>query len=187
MTIIEETVAIATPTGSMRSYVFMPTGVEPRAGILLFSEIFQVTGPIRRTAAQIAAAGFTVVVPEIYHELEPAGTVLPYDQAGAEKGNADKVAKDISAYDSDARAALDYLKTRADWNGKLGVLGICIGGHLAFRAAMNPDVGATVCFYATDIHKGSLGNGMNDGSLDARRKFVASCCMCGQAGSACSA
>jgi carboxymethylenebutenolidase len=165
MTIIEETVEVATPTGPMRSYVLRPVAGAPRAGILLYSEIFQVTGPIRRTAAQIASAGFTVIVPEIYHELEPAGAVLAYDQAGADKGNADKIAKPISAYDSDARAALDYLKSRPDSNGKLGVLGICIGGHLAFRAAMNPDVAATVCFYATDIHKGTLGKGMNDDSL----------------------
>ena len=44
-------------------------------------------------------------------------------------------------------------------------MGICIGGHLAFRAAMNADVLGTACFYATDIHKGSLGKGMNDDSL----------------------
>ena len=50
--------------------------------------------------------------------------------------------------------------------GKLGVMGICIGGHLAFRAAMQPDVLAATCFYATDIHKRSLGEGMHDNSLD---------------------
>jgi carboxymethylenebutenolidase len=165
MTIIEETVEVATPTGSMRCAVFAPAAKGTYAGVLLYSEIFQITGPIRRTAAQVASAGYTVIVPEIYHELEPAGTVLAYDQAGADKGNADKIAKEISSYDSDARAALDYLKSRADSNGRLGVLGICIGGHLAFRAGMNPDVAATVCFYATDIHKGTLGKGMSDDSL----------------------
>ena len=66
--------------------------------------------------------------------------MLAYDQAGADTGNAHKIAKEISAYDSDARAALDYLKSRAECTGRLGVVGICIGGHLAFRAAMNPDV-----------------------------------------------
>jgi carboxymethylenebutenolidase len=45
-------------------------------------------------------------------------------------------------------------------------MGICIGGHLAFRAAMNPDVRATACFYATDIHTGSLGKGVKDDSLE---------------------
>ncbi len=134
-------------------------------GLVLYSEIFQITGPIRRIAAWLAGHGYVVATPEIYHELEPAGSVLAYDQAGADKGNAHKITKEISSYDADARAALDYLAARPDANGNLGVIGICIGGHLAFRAAMNPDVRATVCFYATDIHKGSLGKGMNDGSL----------------------
>jgi carboxymethylenebutenolidase len=44
-------------------------------------------------------------------------------------------------------------------------MGICLGGHLAFRTAMIPDVAATVCFYATDIHQGSLGKGKADDSL----------------------
>ena len=123
------------------------------------------TGPIRRAAALYAGHGFVVAVPEIYHEMEAPGTVLAYDQAGADRGNADKVAKEISAYDSDARAVLDYLKGNPHCTGRLGVIGICIGGHLAFRAAMNPGVLAAACFYATDIHKGSLGKGMKDDSL----------------------
>jgi carboxymethylenebutenolidase len=45
-------------------------------------------------------------------------------------------------------------------------MGICLGGHLAFRAAFNCDVLGTVCFYATDIHKGGLAKGMKDDSLE---------------------
>jgi dienelactone hydrolase len=45
------------------------------------------------------------------------------------------------------------------------MVGICLGGHLAFRAAMNPEVRAAVCFYATDIHSGTLGAGKKDDSL----------------------
>jgi len=51
-------------------------------------------------------------------------------------------------------------------------MGICIGGHLAFRAAMNPDVRGAVCFYATDIHKGSLGKGMKDDSLERTKDIT---------------
>jgi carboxymethylenebutenolidase len=117
-------------------------------------------------AAMLASHGFLVAVPEIFHELEPAGTVLVYDEAGAARGNRHKITKALSSYDADARAALDYLVSSPHCTGKLGVVGICIGGHLAFRAAMQPDVLAAACFYATDIHKRSLGQGMHDDSLD---------------------
>jgi len=157
---------ISTPAGPMRTCFFRPAEEGRYPGIVLFSEIFQITGPIRRTAAFLAGHGYLVAVPEVYHELEPSGTVLAYDQAGADKGNADKYAKELSSYDADARALLDHLKSRPDCTGKLGVAGICMGGHLAFRAAMNAGVLATVCFYATDIHSGSLGKGKSDNSLE---------------------
>jgi carboxymethylenebutenolidase len=167
MTIREaEVVTVVTPTGPMRCEVYRPAAGGRYPGLVFFSEIFQITGPIRRTAALLAGNGFVVVVPEVYHEFEPAGTVLGYDQAGADRGNALKIAKEVNAYDSDARAALDHLKSRPDCTGKLGVIGICLGGHLSFRAAMNPDVLAGACFYATDIHKRSLGKGLHDNTLD---------------------
>ena len=156
---------VQTPTGSMRVYLLRPAAEGRYPGIILYSEIFQVTGPIRRTAAMLAGQGYLVAVPEVYHEFEDAGTVLPYDQTGADTGNAHKYAKELLSYDSDARALIDHLKARNDCNGRLGVVGICLGGHLAFRAAMNPEVLAAACFYATDIHAGSLGKGKNDNSL----------------------
>ncbi len=162
----DETADIATPTGPMRTAVFRPVAAGRYPGIVMYSEIFQITGPIRRTASLLASYGFVVAVPEIYHELEPAGTVLPYDTAGADRGNHDKTTKELSSYDADARAALDSLATHPACTGKLGTFGICIGGHLAFRAAFQPDVLASACFYATDIHKRGLGRGMNDDTLD---------------------
>jgi carboxymethylenebutenolidase len=162
----DEMIDIETPTGPMRTYVLRPVAEGRYPGLVLFSEIFQVTGPIRRTASMMAGHGFVVAVPEIFHELEQPGTVLPYDQAGADRGNADKIGKELSSYDHDARAALGYLKTHPQCTGKLGVMGFCIGGHLAFRAAMNPEVLAATCCYPTDIHKRSLGKGLKDNSLD---------------------
>ncbi|HEX3801065.1 MAG TPA: dienelactone hydrolase family protein [Verrucomicrobiae bacterium] len=166
-----EIVDISTPTGPMRTHIYRPAAAGRYPGVVFFSEIFQITGPIRRTAAMLAGHGFVVAVPEIYHELEPSGTVLAYDTAGAERGNADKTAKELSSYDADARAALDHLKSLPYCTGKLGSMGICIGGHLSFRAAMNSDVQAGACFYATDIHKRSLGKGMNDNSLDRMKEI----------------
>ena len=157
---------LPTDFGPMRTYVFRPTAEGRYPGIVLFSEIFQVTGPIRRTAALLAGHGFIVAVPEIFHELEAPGCVLAYDQAGAERGNQDKITKELRSYDADSRAALDFLRLHPSCTGKLGVAGICVGGHLSFRAAMNPGVLAGVCFYATDIHKRSLGKGKSDDTLD---------------------
>jgi carboxymethylenebutenolidase len=164
-----EFVDLPTPTGPMRTHIFRPQAEGRYPGILLYSEIFQVTGPIRRTAAWLAGHGYVVAVPEIWHEFELAGCVLAYDQAGADRGNALKLEKELRGLDGDSRATLDYLKSHAACTGKLGALGICIGGHLSFRAAAkNPDVRAAVCFYATDVHKGSLSKTGDDTLASAK-------------------
>jgi carboxymethylenebutenolidase len=72
MTITEEVVETPTPTGPMRMRVFRPAAAAKCPGLLLFSEIFQITGPIARTGAYLAGQGYVVAVPEIYHELVPA-------------------------------------------------------------------------------------------------------------------
>jgi carboxymethylenebutenolidase len=166
MTIREpEVVDLPTAGGPMRCLIFRPTGDALHPGLVLYSEIFQITAPIRRTAAFLAGHGFIVAVPEVYHEFLPAGTVLAYDQAGADKGNELKYAKPVAAYDDDARAAVSYLKNHDKATGRVGAIGICLGGHLAFRAALLSDVAATTCFYATDLHQASLGLGKADDSL----------------------
>jgi carboxymethylenebutenolidase len=165
MIIQEESADLKTSTGPMRSYVYRPVAPGRYPGLLLYSEIFQRTGPIKRMAAMMAGHGFVVAVPEIFHELEPAGTELPYDKAGTDAGNHHKVARPVAAYDEDARVGLDYLEGLPHSTGRLGAMGICIGGHLAFRAALDPRVRAAACFYATDIHSRTLGKGGDD-SLD---------------------
>jgi carboxymethylenebutenolidase len=167
MIVIEnEHVELTTPYGKMRTHIVRPAAPGRYPGIVFYSEIFQVTGPIRRMATMLAGHGYIVAIPEIYHEFEAAGTVLAYDQAGSDRGNALKTTKELASYDADARAVLDHLKARPDCTGQLGAMGICIGGNLAFRAAMNSDVSGTACFYATDMHTQSLAKGKNDNSLE---------------------
>jgi carboxymethylenebutenolidase len=172
MTLLEETADIQTPTGPMRAAIFRPAAPGRYPALVLYSEIFQLTGPVRRLAAQFAGAGFIVAAPEIYHEYEAAGTVLSYEKEGSERGNALKTIKPLAAFDSDVRAALDFLKSHEASTGKLGAVGLCIGGHLAFRAAMQPDCLAATCFYATDIHKRGLGEGAHDDSLDRLKEIA---------------
>lgn len=151
--------------GVMRTHLFRPTVDGTFPGVLLFSEIYQVTDPIRRLAAFVAGHGYVVAVPEVYHEYEEPGTVLRYDQAGTDRGNALKVTKPVAGFDADARAGLDALAAHPACNGRLATLGVCLGGHLACRAAFDPRVRAAACFYPTDIHAGSLGAGKADDTL----------------------
>lgn len=156
---------LPTPTGSMRTHRFRPAeGVWP--AVILYSEIYQMTGPIRRLAMRLAGEGFEVLVPEVYHEYEVPGTVLAYDKEGTDRGNFLKFEKPVPAFDSDARVLIDYLTSRPEYSWKgIGTLGFCLGGHLAFRAALDPRVAAAACWYPTDIHSATLGQGKSDNTL----------------------
>jgi carboxymethylenebutenolidase len=160
---------VPTPTGPMRTYVYAPAGAPGQQrrdpGLVLYSEIFQQTAPVRRLAVQFAGLGHVVMVPEVYHSQEPPGTVLAYDDAGKTKGNAYKASIPLAVFDADTAAVLAALREHPACNGRLGAVGICLGGHLAFRAALHPEVRAAACFYPTDLHTGTLGAGGNADSL----------------------
>jgi len=86
---------IPTPTGPMRLHLFRPAAAGRYPGILLYSEIYQITGPIRRMAAFLAGQGYLVAAPEVYHEFEKLDAVLAYDAAGTDRGDELKFTKEV--------------------------------------------------------------------------------------------
>jgi carboxymethylenebutenolidase len=160
----EDEVRVPAPGGGIRSIVIGPAGQGPRPGVLLYTDIFQLTESTLRTARQLASAGFLVCVPEIYPHGELAGIALEFDDAGKQAGLTGAAQTTTAQFDADRIAVLDYLQRRADVTELLAA-GFCIGGHLAFRAAFDPRVAATVCFYPTGLHDGALGADADAGSL----------------------
>lgn len=159
----DEFIDLPTPTGPMRTHLLRPKAAGRYPGVVFYSEIFQVTAPVRRMAALIAGHGHVVAIPEIYHEFEPPGRVLAYDAKDTDRGNQLKKQKTPQAHDGDARTVLDFLRAHPACTGSTGAFGICLGGHLAFRAAAtNPSVLAAVCCYATDLHSATLGPNGDD-------------------------
>src|SRR5215217_4901394 len=100
-TLSESFADLETTRGTMRVHLFIPDGGGKYPAVIFYSEIFQATGPIRRTAAALAGEGYLVAVPEVYHEFEPLGTVLAYDPEGTARGNELKITKEIASYDED--------------------------------------------------------------------------------------
>ena len=95
----------------MRTFVAAPRTPGPHPGIVFYTDIFQLTESSLRWCVRLAGYGFVVAAPEIYHRREPAGTVLEFDDAGKERGQADAEATPVADFDADIRAALDFLGT----------------------------------------------------------------------------
>jgi len=156
----------------MRTFVASPHAAGRFPAIWCYSDIFQLAGPMLRSCVRLAGYGFVAAAPEIYHRIEPPGSVIPFDDAGRTRGLEDAAKTPVSDFDRSCRAGLDWLAAHPKASsGKLGAMGFCIGGHLAFRAALQPDVRATVCFYGTGIHNGKLGKDADAGSLGQASKI----------------
>src|SRR6185295_2766258 len=80
------------------------------------------------------------------------------------RGQGDAEATPVAHFDADVRALLAFLENDERVSA-LGAAGHCTGGHIAFRAAMEPQVRATACWYATGLHDGKLGADPDAGSL----------------------
>ncbi|KAK5661016.1 hypothetical protein OQA88_12395 [Cercophora sp. LCS_1] len=147
-------------TTSMRIFVFHPTVPGyPKArfpGVVLFSEIYQVTGPVARFARQIAGQGYIVAAPSSYHDFT-GPDALAYDVPGTDQGNIWKITKTLPSYDADVTATVSHLLSLPTCTGRIGTTGMCLGGHLALRASLDPRITACVSYFATDVHSRTLG------------------------------
>jgi carboxymethylenebutenolidase len=164
----ENEMRVPAPDGEIRTVEISPVGPARRHGVLLYTDIFQLTESTLRTARRLAAAGFAVFVPEIYPHGELAGVALEFDDAGKQAGLAGAARTTTAQFDADRIAVLDFMQSHPDVD-ELSAVGFCIGGHLAFRAALDARVGSTVCFYPTGLHNGALG-----ADADARTLAAAS-------------
>ena len=155
MKVHEQRVRIPAPDDEIQAVVIEPVGPSRGRAVLYYTDIFQLNESTLRTARQLAAAGFLVCLPEIYPRAY-AGVALEFDDAGKQAGLAAAARTTTAQFDADRAAALDYLEQRDDVD-EIAVVGFCLGGHLAFRAAFDARVTATVCCYPTGLHNGALG------------------------------
>jgi len=172
MIVTSEYVDLPLAGNPMRMFVAAPNVPGQFPGIWCYSDIFQLTPPMLRFCIRLAGYGFVAAAPEIYRRIEPPGTAIPFDDAGRTRGLENAQKTPVADFDADCRSGLDWLAQHPKVAvGKIGAMGFCIGGHLAFRAALQPDVRATACWYGTGIHNGKLGQDADAGSL-ARAKEI---------------
>lgn len=125
-----QTVSFTAKDGhKLDAYVATPAG-KPKGGLVVIQEIFGANHHIRNVADRFAAMGYAAVAPALFDRVQ-RGVDLGYDPESIAKGRAlrEKVPMDGSL--ADVQAAIDYAKQF----GKVGIVGYCWGGSLAFLAA----------------------------------------------------
>ena len=125
-----------------------PSGTGP--GVLLLQEIFGVSAYIQRRGADLAAAGYVVLAPELYWRLDaPPIDESDEDVIGIAMSRAQRL--DWETTVADAVAALEDLRGRSEVTGGVAAFGFCFGGGLAFNVAAVAEVDVLVSYYGSAL------------------------------------
>jgi carboxymethylenebutenolidase len=136
--------------GGFDAYVAEPEGA-PRAAIVVIQEIFGVNEGIRRKCDKWAAKGYLALAPDLFWRLEPAVELDP-DVPDEFKRALDLMGRfDQDQGVGDLEATIRAARARLGEGGKVGVVGYCLGGRLAFMVAARTDADAGVGYYAVGI------------------------------------
>jgi carboxymethylenebutenolidase len=144
-----ETIAATDGSGSFEAYCAIPdSGSGP--GVLLFQEIFGVNDNMRGLADKVAAEGFVALVPDVFWRIEPR--FERKDESGI--GDAFAIVQKFDAAKGveDIKAAHAHLRGMKECTGKVGAMGFCLGGGLAYLAATQSKVDASVPYYGSAIN-----------------------------------
>ncbi len=151
MEIQTERSEIPVESGGMGAYVARPADAGPHPAVLVWMEIFGVNAHIRDVAERVAREGYVAVAPDFFHRTHP-GLELGYGESDMEQGFVPYGQLHVDTMLADARAAIAWLRARGDVRGeRIGTMGFCVGGHMAYLCACETDVAAAASFYGGGI------------------------------------
>src|SRR3712207_4432476 len=135
---------------SFDAYLAEPEG-PPRAAIVVIQEIFGVNEGIRRKCDKWAELGYLAIAPDLFWRLEP-GVELDPDVPEEFKQALDLMGRfDQDQGIRDIEATIREARKRLGGNGKVGCVGFCLGGRLAFMTSARTDIDTSVGYYAVGV------------------------------------
>lgn len=146
---LNHTITTLEGDASFGAYVAQPQG-SPRGAIIVIQEIFGVNPGIRQKCDKLAADGYLAVAPDLFWRLEPGISLDPdieteFQQALDWMGKFDQ-----DAGIRDIEATIHHIR-RTHGVAKVGCVGYCLGGRLAFMTASRTDIDASVGYYGVGI------------------------------------
>jgi carboxymethylenebutenolidase len=137
--------------GSFSAYISLPSGGRG-PGLVLCQEIFGVNDSMKTTADSWAEEGYVVIVPDLFWRISP-NIQLGYSEQDWQKAFELFQAFDIELGVQDLAASVEHLRTLSSVDGKVGAVGFCLGGTLAYLCAAGSFVDCAVGYYGVGIDK----------------------------------
>lgn len=134
--------------GAMPAYRAAPAGT-PKAAIIVIQEIFGINTGIRRKCDTLAEAGYLAIAPDLFWRIEPSISLDPDIEPEMQRALSLMGQFDQDQGIRDIEAAIRF--ARHDGVAKVGAVGYCLGGRLAYMTATRTDVNASVGYYAVGV------------------------------------
>ena len=147
---MSERMSIAAKGGTFSAYVARPAAAKA-AVVVVIQEIFGVNAVMRQVCDELASLGYLAVCPDLFWRLEPDVDVTDRSQAEWDKALDLMGRFDVDAGVEDVRATIDQLRADPACSGKMGAVGYCLGGRLAYLTATRTDCDASVGYYGVGI------------------------------------
>ena len=147
---MSERIRITTPAGSFSAYLARPREAKAPA-VVAIQEIFGVNAVMRQVCDDLASRGNLAICPDLFWRLEPDVDITDQSQAEWDKALALMGRFDVDAGVEDIRATIDHLRADPACSGKVGAVGYCLGGRLAYLTATRTDCDASVGYYGVGI------------------------------------
>jgi len=135
--------------GEFKAYVARPSGT-PKAAIVVIQEIFGVNAGIRKKCDKLASEGYLALAPDLFWRLERGIQLDPDIEAEFNRALELMQKFDQDAGIKDIQATIDYAREK-EGTAKVGCVGYCLGGRLAYITAARTDSDATVGYYGVGI------------------------------------
>ena len=148
--------------GQFSGYLALPDGGRG-PGMLVIQEIFGVNKVMRDICDDYAARGYVAFCPDLFWRIEPGIDITDQSDAEWQKAFELYTAFDVDQGVTDLISTLEFLRGHEGCTGKVGSVGYCLGGKLAYLMATRSDADASVGFYGVGI----------EGSLDEAGKISA--------------
>jgi carboxymethylenebutenolidase len=147
-----ETTTISTADGGFSAYVARPAAIKAPA-VVVIQEIFGVNAVMRGIADHFAAAGYIAICPDLFWRIEPGIDITDRTETEWKRAFELYNAFDVDAGVSDIAATIAHARQDEGCTGKVGAVGFCLGGLLAYLTATRTDADAAVSYYGVGIDR----------------------------------
>jgi carboxymethylenebutenolidase len=145
-----ERTTITTKDGSFSAYVARP-GKSPAPAVVVLQEIFGVNQVMRDITDGLAGQGYLAICPDLFWRIEPGVDITDKSEAEWKRAFELMNAFDVELGVGDIAATIAHIRKDAGCSGKVGAVGFCLGGQLAFLTATRTDADASVAYYGVGI------------------------------------